>query len=1374
MKPPDPNAQSVTPLPFSYVVNEASKQLLKLLLAVWLVASLLHVGRSFLGTLPVAVAIVAAAHWHLRQLRPGTAAPAALTGPPHLPPSALHWAANAALALLSPYLNGGVNGGAVAAASSGPAAGTHGLQYTPPAAAAEAGPPEPQAWRAQVGSKVVEFAWEKLSGGIVQTWIYDVWWGMLSPDRAFPAEVRRLLNAGFGRLAERARGLDVGGALVRDVCEALMGALEAYRAAVEALGGEAALEARALRHAAQDLAMAPQPAPASPAIGAGSSGPAAAASPAPAADAAAAACAAPAPPPLAAAAASASASASAAAAVAAARERLLAAGLRSVGALHPAFEEPDGHYRTLRDVGDALVGVLWPGDEMVCGRLRPLVRELLTTCVLRPAIMFATPHTVNRTHQPRGTLAAQAPSSGVRKSASSTELTESSAGAGAGTGSGSAGAISALAASGGGGASGAGTGAHAPTSVPPEPAVAPPHAGKGMSASYHAGMASQHAARAGHHSSLPPLPQHPAAAGAASAAGGPFAALRGPWFDFDFSSGLPGLSLGRKQDASQGQAQPTPSSSAAAAAPGAPSARRGSGGGDVSSSSSAQGGGGGEWLPRASVAAFEMVSEPLGFGLTAEHVVYKIRVTEGRSGREWTVARRFRAFEALGAKLATSQPRFRSLGVSLPAKRLFIHTADVAFLNGRRAELDAFLQALLGVRELAACAEMREFLSPDPTPGSAASSASAASQHGRGRHIAGAGGTGGGGSGGAMVESPRPQQLRGDEANSAAPGPLGGAVRNLFEKVSSDLRDLREGSRRRVAGVLAPRAASATSGAVAPAAATQAASRGSDGSAGESVEMVQLEDEDEAVVVVDAEGIPPAALHAHDAHRSASAAVLGGAAGCGARSVIVAGGGSPGTGSGFSLAWGTRSFGFPSGSGARGRQPAGPPEAPAAAAAGDPGSESAAASDSAAERSSGAELASSLAGVAGSGGSRIASGASRLLAGLRLPGAKGGGEAALVAGAAGDGAVGMAAGAGASSGGRVHSVEGGVDRDVATPAAGPAAGQGGDAGGGAESSQPAASAAAAAAPLLALRPSVEVSLKHSPSAPPAAHSAAPTPQGGGGQGADGASCVAAAQRRDTLPPHLGAARVSSVPGSPVHDAAPRPLLEDGSAAGSAGTAGGGSAAAAPAAAAAAAGVSAPLYELVDVLFGLQGQGFIRRQVIAVTRQALSLLAGDAIDTFVAHQLRALTSEHSLARCLLLLHGALFPGGAWYSFGMQPPPPAQRQQPVAGPRWRPSPPISAESYIEPAAPPPDAAQLAERIRARLYGRSPAVLVNVVGARGYARVLSDVWGLSQSRTLMTQLGYSLLAALLGRLFPELQPRLRHLQPPPVRQAGAGEGR
>ena len=45
--------------------------------------------------------------------------------------------------------------------------------------------------------------------------IYDMWYGSLTPDKEFPREVRRVLNTAFGELAARARKTDLKGMLLR-------------------------------------------------------------------------------------------------------------------------------------------------------------------------------------------------------------------------------------------------------------------------------------------------------------------------------------------------------------------------------------------------------------------------------------------------------------------------------------------------------------------------------------------------------------------------------------------------------------------------------------------------------------------------------------------------------------------------------------------------------------------------------------------------------------------------------------------------------------------------------------------------------------------------------------------------------------------------------------------------------------------------------------------------------------------------------------------------------------------------------------------------------------------------------------------------------
>lgn len=56
---------------------------------------------------------------------------------------------------------------------------------------------------------------------LLHQFIYDTWYCALTPDREFPAEVRRILNSAFGRLAARGRRLDLR-EMLNDVCELLM------------------------------------------------------------------------------------------------------------------------------------------------------------------------------------------------------------------------------------------------------------------------------------------------------------------------------------------------------------------------------------------------------------------------------------------------------------------------------------------------------------------------------------------------------------------------------------------------------------------------------------------------------------------------------------------------------------------------------------------------------------------------------------------------------------------------------------------------------------------------------------------------------------------------------------------------------------------------------------------------------------------------------------------------------------------------------------------------------------------------------------------------------------------------------------------------
>ena len=52
-------------------------------------------------------------------------------------------------------------------------------------------------------------AWEHFADMVVQEFVYDAWWGALSPDARFPALVRHALNSAAATLVARATRISV-------------------------------------------------------------------------------------------------------------------------------------------------------------------------------------------------------------------------------------------------------------------------------------------------------------------------------------------------------------------------------------------------------------------------------------------------------------------------------------------------------------------------------------------------------------------------------------------------------------------------------------------------------------------------------------------------------------------------------------------------------------------------------------------------------------------------------------------------------------------------------------------------------------------------------------------------------------------------------------------------------------------------------------------------------------------------------------------------------------------------------------------------------------------------------------------------------------
>jgi sorting nexin-13 len=192
-----------------------------------------------------------------------------------------------------------------------------------------------------------------------------------------------------------------------------------------------------------------------------------------------------------------------------------------------------------------------------------------------------------------------------------------------------------------------------------------------------------------------------------------------------------------------------------------------------------------------------------------------------------------------------------------------------------------------------------------------------------------------------------------------------------------------------------------------------------------------------------------------------------------------------------------------------------------------------------------------------------------------------------------------------------------------------------------------------------------------------------------------------------------------------------------------------------------AGASAPLYELVGVLFELNARGFFRRQVFSVARQALSLVAGGAVDDWLLRKVRGVASESAAAGALLRLQASLWPGGTWYArapaaaaaaAGAQPPP-----KPPIGldgrPAWRP---LAEAAFLQPL---PAALAHADEIEAALRaallaGPTPA-LARVVGRDAYKAGVADALDMLASPSAMLGLGHALLKTVVLSLYPRLKP-------------------
>ncbi|XP_022135858.1 uncharacterized protein LOC111007705 isoform X2 [Momordica charantia] len=178
-------------------------------------------------------------------------------------------------------------------------------------------------------------------------------------------------------------------------------------------------------------------------------------------------------------------------------------------------------------------------------------------------------------------------------------------------------------------------------------------------------------------------------------------------------------------------------------------------------------------------------------------------------------------------------------------------------------------------------------------------------------------------------------------------------------------------------------------------------------------------------------------------------------------------------------------------------------------------------------------------------------------------------------------------------------------------------------------------------------------------------------------------------------------------------------------------------------------VSVPLLNLVDKIFQLNRRGWIRRQVLWISKQILQLIMEDAIDDWIVRQIHWLRREDIIAQGIRWVQDVLWPNGTFFiqlrnaqSEDDDTQSTTSRTDESKIPK-----PGSFELQLE-------AARRASDVKKMLFGGAPTPLVSLIGNNQYKRCAKDIYYFTQSSVCVKQLGYGLLELILVSVFPELR--------------------
>ncbi|KAG8088982.1 hypothetical protein GUJ93_ZPchr0011g27810 [Zizania palustris] len=183
-------------------------------------------------------------------------------------------------------------------------------------------------------------------------------------------------------------------------------------------------------------------------------------------------------------------------------------------------------------------------------------------------------------------------------------------------------------------------------------------------------------------------------------------------------------------------------------------------------------------------------------------------------------------------------------------------------------------------------------------------------------------------------------------------------------------------------------------------------------------------------------------------------------------------------------------------------------------------------------------------------------------------------------------------------------------------------------------------------------------------------------------------------------------------------------------------------------------VSVPLLNLVDKVFQLKRRGWIRKQVLWISKQIVQLVMEDAIDEWILRQINWLRRDDIIVQGIHWIQDTLWPNGIFFTRldGYQGNADSSQfdkhlcgsSNQVIGNRKDSA--SAFELQLE-------ASRNASEVKKLLLGGTPPTLVSIIGYKQYRRSARDMYYFLQSNVCVKQLAYAMVEQVVVSLFPEL---------------------